>query len=97
MACGDHKIYAVSDGKVKYTGYSRGGYGNYIVNKDTVIGLMGSTGASTGTHLHLNIYNGWYLQAGESASLTDPRNYINFPTYNGGAYARFANRTTYYN
>lgn len=31
MACGDHKIYAVSDGKVKYTGYSRGGYGNYIV------------------------------------------------------------------
>ena len=125
MACGDHKIYAVSDGKVKYTGYSRGGYGNYIVihhningrkysslyghlaaiyvkqgdivNKDTVIGLMGSTGASTGTHLHLNIYNGWYLQAGESASLTDPRNYINFPTYNGGAYARFADRTTYYN
>lgn len=125
MACGNHKIYAVSDGKVKYTGYSRGGYGNYIVihhningrkysslyghlaaiyvkqgdivNKDTVIGLMGSTGASTGTHLHLNIYNGWYLQAGESASLTDPRNYINFPTYNGGAYARFADRTTYYN
>lgn len=125
MACGDHKIYSVSDGKVKYVGYSKGGYGNYIVihhningrkysslyghlaaiyvkqgdivTKDSVIGLMGSTGASTGTHLHLNIYNGWYLQPGESASLTDPRNYINFPSYNGGSYSRFADRTTYYN
>ena len=126
MACGDHKIYAVSDGKVKITSYGyNGGYGNYIVihhningkkysslyahlssinvkqgdmvTKDTVIGIMGSTGASTGTHLHLSIYSGLYLEPGEKYTLVNPRDYINFPSYNGGAYKYFSDRTSYYN
>ena len=125
MSCGDHKIYAVSDGKVKVASYGwNGGYGNYIVvhhningkkysslyahlssinvkvgdivNKDTVIGIMGTTGSSTGTHLHLSIYTGLYLEPGESYTLVDPRNYINFPTYNGGSYSYFYDRTSYY-
>lgn len=123
MACGDRKIYSVSDGQVGVTGYSKS-MGNYIViwhningkkyssvymhlasiyvkqgdivNKDTNIGYMGTTGASTGVHLHLSIYIGYYLKLGESYSLTDPRNYINFPTYNGISYSYFYNRTTYY-
>lgn len=125
MACGDHKIYAVSDGKVKIASYGyNGGYGNYIVihhningkkysslyahlstiyvkqgdivTKDTVIGIMGTTGASTGTHLHLNLYTGLYLEPGESYTLVNPRDYINFPSYDGGAYKYFYDRTSYY-
>lgn len=125
MACGDRKVYSVSDGRVKIAAYGwNGGYGNYViihhyvngkkytslyghlasinvkqgdvVNKDTVVGIMGSTGNSTGTHLHLTMYNGLYLEPGESYSLTDPRNYINFPSYDGYNYSYFYNRTSYY-
>lgn len=65
------------------------------VTKDTVIGIMGNTGASAGVHLHLNIYNGAY----PNATKTNPRNYINFPTkaQPGNRYPNFYDRTTYYN
>ena len=58
------------------------------VTKDQVIGIMGSTGSSTATHLHLNVYTGLY----PNATLTDPRNYINFPTTH---YVKWNDRTTY--
>lgn len=64
-----------------------------IVNKDTVIGYMGSTGKSTGPHLHLNICLG--LNSCMS-NTTNPRNYINFPWYDGIHYSYFYDRTSYY-
>lgn len=60
-----------------------------IVNKDTIIGIMGSTGSSTATHLHLNIYNGTY----PNATLANPRDYINFPSQH---YYKWTDRTSYY-
>ena len=115
----DYDIYAISDGKVKYTGYN-GSMGNYIVidhningenyssvymhidwggifvsegqivNKDTLIARMGTTGSSTGTHLHLSIYKGLYARGGY---LVNPRDYINFPS---SMYRYWYNRTSYY-
>ena len=62
-----------------------------IVSKDTVIGLMGSTGRSTGPHVHLNICLG--ERACQSLSETvDPRNYINFPAH----YTWYRDRTSVY-
>lgn len=116
----DYTVYAISDGKVKYTGYN-GSMGNYIVidhningenyssvymhidwggtfvsegdivNKDTVIARMGTTGSSTGDHLHLSIYKGLY---GRGGYLVNPRDYINFPST---MYRYWYDRTTYYN
>ena len=116
----DYTIYAISDGKVKYTGYNSS-MGNYIVidhningenyssvymhidwggifvsegqivNKDTVIARMGTTGSSTGTHLHLSIYKGLYNRGGY---LVNPRDYINFPS---SMYSYWYDRTSYYN
>ena len=62
-----------------------------IVNKDTVIGLMGSTGRSTGPHVHLNICLG--QSSCQSLSQTvDPRDYINFPAH----YTWYRDRTSVY-
>lgn len=62
-----------------------------IVNKNTVIGLMGNTGHSYGNHVHLNICTG--IRACQSLSETvDPRNYINFPAH----YTWYYDRTSYY-
>lgn len=62
-----------------------------IVNKNTVIGLMGSTGRSTGPHVHLNICLG--QSSCQSLSQTvDPRDYINFPAH----YTWYRDRTSVY-
>lgn len=65
------------------------------VTKDTVIGIMGNTGASAGVHLHLTMYTGLY----PNASKVNPRDYINFPTtvQPGNRYPNFYDKTTYYN
>ena len=62
-----------------------------IVNKNTVIGLMGSTGRSTGPHVHLNVCIG--ESSCQSLSQTvDPRGYINFPAH----YTWYRDRTSVY-
>ena len=62
-----------------------------ILSKDTVIGLMGSTGRSTWPHVHLNICLG--QSACQSLSQTvDPRGYINFPAH----YTWYRDRTSVY-
>ncbi len=53
-------------------------YAGQNVTNDTIIGKMGTTGASTGIHLHLTMYKG-YLYDG-SAIMVNPRDYIKFPT-----------------
>ena len=70
---------------------------NDIVNKDTVIGLMGNTGSSTATHLHLTMFTCLYLTESSCkypGNTVNPRDYINFPST---LYYDFTNRTNYYN
>lgn len=67
-----------------------------IVTKDTQIGVMGNTGWSTATHLHLTMFACLYLSDSRCkypGSTVNPRNYVNFPS---GLYVDFKNRTTYY-
>ena len=62
-----------------------------IVTKDSVIGYVGNTGNSYGSHLHLNLCIG--LNSCISRwQTTDPGAYINFPANNMYYY----DRTTYY-
>ena len=67
-----------------------------IVTKDTQIGVMGNTGWSTATHLHLTMFACLYLSDSGCkypGSTVNPRNYINFPS---GLYSDWTNRTNYY-
>lgn len=62
-----------------------------IVTKDSVIGFVGNTGNSYGSHLHLNLCIG--LNSCVSRwQTTDPGAYINFPPN----WTSYYDRTTYY-
>lgn len=68
-----------------------------IVSKDTVIGMMGSTGNVTGPHLHLAISTGLRFteyrgQSAYVARTVNPRSLINFPSRGG-----WKDRITKYN
>jgi len=68
-----------------------------LVSKDTVIGMMGSTGSSTGYHLHLAISTGLrykdYVYYSQYVSrCINPRNVINFPSYGS-----WRDRVSFYN
>ena len=56
-----------------------------VVSKDTVLALMGTTGSSTGEHLHFAIarghrYKDYYTYSDFVSRTIDPRNVVNFPT-----------------
>ena len=100
-APGGTPIYAAASGYVQVAGWSRGGYGNYViiyhgkmsdgnqystlyghmrsvatsagkyVQQGEIIGYVGSTGNSTGNHLHLEVWKG-----GSKANAVNPRGYI---------------------
>ena len=81
------RIYTTLYGHMRSINVSVG----QIVNKNTVIGLMGSTGRSTGPHVHLNVCLG--QSSCQSLSQTvDPRDYINFPAH----YTWYRDRTSVY-
>ena len=75
-AYGNHILIKQSDGKValyahlKTINVSKG----QKVSLDTNIGVEGSTGNSTGSHLHLELHNGEYRypKKGEGSWLLDP-------------------------
>lgn len=62
-----------------------------IVTKDSVIGFVGNTGNSYGSHLHLNLCIG-LTSCVSRWETTDPGAYINFPPNNTSYY----DRTSYY-
>ena len=62
-----------------------------IVTKDSVIGFVGNTGNSYGSHLHLNLCIG-LTSCVSRWETTDPGAYINFPPNNTYYY----DRTSYY-
>lgn len=62
-----------------------------IVTKDTVIGFVGNTGNSYGSHLHLNLCVG-LTSCISRWETTDPGAYINFPPNHTSYY----DRTSYY-
>ncbi len=89
---GNAKIVVVKhnyNGSFIYSSYVHlSSYGNIwvgqYVSKDSVIGYMGTTGCSTGEHLHLEIANCHWKNGGCSYgtytnSLINPGNLINFP------------------
>ena len=81
------RIYTTLYGHMKSISVSE----KQIVNKNTVIGYMGSTGRSEGPHVHLNICLG--ESSCQSLSQTvDPRDYINFPEH----YTWYKDRTSVY-
>lgn len=68
-----------------------------LVTKDTVIGMMGSTGSSTGYHLHLAIstglrYKDYVYYSQYVARCINPRSVINFPSYGS-----WRDRVSFYN
>lgn len=90
---GNAKIVVVKhnyNGRYIYSSYVHlSSYGNIsvgqYVSKDSVVGYMGTTGCSTGEHLHLEIANCHWKNGGCSYgtytnSLINPGNLISFPS-----------------
>ena len=66
----DGNTYSTLYGHMKSVATSAGKY----VNQGDLIGYVGSTGNSTGNHLHLEVWKG-----GSKANAVNPRGYIPFP------------------
>lgn len=71
-----------------------------MVTKDTILATMGSTGDSTGPHLHLSVAEGlfytstnYYVYSSFAARTVDPESVVNFPN---GLYVSWADRTHMY-
>ena len=66
-----------------------------LVTKDTIIGVMGTTGSSTGIHLHFGISQGLrYAGTDFNSNTVDPRTQVNFPS---GTYNDWYDRVRRYN
>lgn len=90
---GNAKIVVIKhnyNGKYIYSSYVHlRSYGNIsegsIVSKDTIIGYMGTTGCSSGPHLHLEIADCHWKKGGCNYSeytnrIKNPANYVKFPS-----------------
>ena len=66
----DGNAYSTLYGHMKSVATSAGKY----VKQGELIGYVGSTGNSTGNHLHLEVWKG-----GSKANAVNPRGYIPFP------------------
>lgn len=110
---GNVPLYSMCDGTLHYKGYDEGGYGNYIILKDSAtgmgflyahlhepsplnvgesvtkgsfVGLEGTTGSSTGIHLHLEMQDisshEWIYHA-EKEVYTNPAEFMGIPNVEG--------------
>jgi murein DD-endopeptidase MepM/ murein hydrolase activator NlpD len=110
---GNVPVYSMCNGTVVYNGYDAGGYGNYIIMKDSTtgmgflyghlhqpspksvgstvsigeyVGLEGTTGHSTGIHLHLELQDlsthDWIYHADKSV-YTNPATFMGIPNVEG--------------
>ena len=91
---GNAKIVVVKhnyNGGYLYSSYVHlSSYGNVsvgsVVSRDTIIGYMGTSGCSTGNHLHLEIATCHWKKGGCATygayerSVVNPANYINIPS-----------------
>lgn len=110
---GNVPLYSMCNGFVYYKGYDEGGYGNYLIMKDTatgmgflyahlneptflnvgdtvqigsLVGYEGTTGQSTGIHLHLEMQDisnhDWQYHAPKEV-YTNPATFMGIPNVEG--------------
>lgn len=110
---GNVPLYSMCNGTVVHKAFDSGGYGNYIIMKDTQtgmgflyahlhqpsnknvgdsvtlgeeVGLEGTTGSSTGIHLHLEMQDisqhSWQFQAPKEI-YTNPATFMGIPNVEG--------------
>lgn len=110
---GNVPLYSMCNGTLVYKGWDEGGYGNYIIMKDTISGMgflyghmanpsplnvgehvnigqyvgnEGTTGSSSGIHLHVEMQDisthEWIYQADKSYYI-NPAEFMGFPNKAG--------------